>query len=38
MKVYICPVCGEKVIGLEFKYCPECLTEMIPLATPQEVE
>lgn len=48
MKLYICPICGGKA-GYLAKYvgyftwhtinwCPECKYEIIPLATPQEIE
>ncbi len=36
MKVYICPICGTKIISMDFKTCHNCLYEIIPLATPQE--
>jgi len=36
VKVYVCPICGEVIIFLGLELCPNCLNEIIPLATPQE--
>jgi len=43
MRLYICPICGARLIGYTFEknnrnWCNKCLHEIIPLATPQETE
>ena len=49
MKVYICPICGDKnidedieldgdkIVGGGTFFCYDCEREVIPLATPQEM-